>query len=359
MSLFGKKQNHNSVGIDVGTKSIRMIEVSRKKDKAQLENYGELNLDIAASHSFRNFDKNTLNPSIENISKAVRSIIDAADIKSKKAIFSLPDFSTFFVSFELPPMTKKELNGAIGFEARKHIPLPMSEVVLDWQCISKDPVKQKNKVLLMAIPKVLVEQYKTIAEVSGLELQALEAEAWGLKRCLVKPNEPTTCIVEIGYQSTIVSIADDNYVKTSFSFDIAGKDLTEKLAETLGIEIREAEEIKKENGLLNDERDDIAQILVPVISSIIKKIKKVAIDYQNIEHAKIKKMVLAGGSSQMLGIVDYFKSVFDEEDFSGMEISLGKSFSGIEFPQKLNRRIDELNPTFAIAMGEALRKYEA
>jgi type IV pilus assembly protein PilM len=359
MSLFGSKKNQNSVGIDVGTKSIRMIEVSRKKDKARLENYGEFNLDVAASHSFRNFDKNTLNPSIENISKAVRSIIEAMDMKAKRATFSLPDFSTFFVSFELPAMTKKELNGAIGFEARKHIPLPMSEVVLDWQCMSKDPSKERNKVLLMAIPKTLVDQYKTIAEVSGLELVALEAEAWGLKRCLIKPNDPTTCIVEIGYQSTIVSIVDSNYVRTSFSFDIAGKDLTEKLAETLGIEIREAEEIKKENGLLNDERDDIAQILVPVISSIIIKIKKVAIDYQNTEHAKIKKMILAGGTSQMLGMVDYFNSVFDEEDFSGMEISLGKAFNGIEFPTKLQVKVDELNPTFAIAMGEALKKYEA
>lgn len=359
MSLFGSKTSHNSVGIDVGTKSIRMVEISRKKDKARLENYGELNLDIAASHAFRNFDKNTLIPSIENISKAVRVIIDTAEIKSKRAIFSLPDFSTFFVSFELPPMTKKELNGAIGFEARRHIPIPMSEVVLDWQCMSKDPTKEKNKVLLMAIPKSLVDQYKTIAEVCGLELTALEAEAWGLKRCLVKPDEPPTCIVEIGYQSTIVSIVDNNFVRTSFSFDIAGKDLTEKLAETLDIEVREAEEIKKENGLLNDERDDIAQILVPVISSIIKQIKKVVIDYQNMEHAKIKKMVLAGGTSQMLGIVDYFNSVFDEGDFAGMEISLGKAFGGIDFPPKLNRKITELDPTFAIAMGEALRKYEA
>lgn len=359
MSFFGNKQKNNSVGIDVGTKSIRIVEVTKKKGAPELQNYGELNLDIAASQSFRSFDKNTLNPSVEIISKAVKAIIGETGIKAKKAVFSLPDFSTFFVSFELPPMTKKELNSAVGFEARKHVPLPISDVALDWQCISKDPTKGNNKVLLMAIPKVLVEQYKTIAESAGLDLIALEAEAWGLKRGLIKPGDPTTCIVEIGYQSTIVSVIDNNYVKTSYSFDTAGKDLTEKLAENLGIEIKEAEEIKKENGLINTERDDVAQILAPVLGLIIKRIKKVIIDFQNLERAKIKRIILAGGSSKMRGIADYFKNIFDEDDFSGIEITLGAAFAGVNYPSIINKKIEEINPTFAISLGEALKKYDA
>ncbi|MFA5086737.1 MAG: pilus assembly protein PilM [Candidatus Paceibacterota bacterium] len=359
MSLFGNNQKQNSIGIDVGTKSIRLVELARRKNAPDLLNYGELNLDVAADQSFRSFDKNTLNPSVDIISKAVKTIIEETGIKSKKVVFSLPDFSTFFVSFELPPMSKKELASAVGFEARKHIPLSMDEVALDWQCINKDPTKETNKVLLMAIPKTLVEQYKTIADNSGLELIALEAEAWGLKRGLIKPADPTTCIVEIGYQSTIVSIVDNNYVKTSYSFDTAGKDLTEKLAENLGIEIKEAEEIKKENGLINTERDDVAQILAPVIGTIIKRIKKVIIEFQNTERAKIKKIILAGGSAKTRGIVDYFKNIFDEEDFAGLEISLGSAFVGVNYPAIINKKIEEINPTFAISLGEALKKYDA
>lgn len=358
MFFFGDRQKQNIVGIDIGTKSIRLVELYGKKGYPELQNYGELNLDAAANQSFRNFDKNTLNPSVEIISKAIKSIINETGVKAKKAIFSLPDFSTFFVSFELPPMTKKELNNAVGFEARKHIPLPSAEVALDWQCMSKDPTKQNNKVLLMAIPRVMIGQYKNIAEAVGLELVALEAEAWGLKRGLIKPSDPTTCIVEIGYQSTIVSIVDNNFVKTSYSFDMAGKDLTEKLSESLGIEIKEAEEIKKENGLINTERDDVAQVLAPVIGTIIKRIKKVIIDYQNQERTKIQRIVLAGGTAQTKGIVDYFRSVFDEDDFFGLEISLGAPFNSVAYPASINKKVAELNPTFAIALGEALKKYE-
>ncbi|MFA5013117.1 MAG: type IV pilus assembly protein PilM [Candidatus Paceibacterota bacterium] len=358
MFSFGKKTNQNSLGIDIGTKSIRVVEVSRKKDKPVLENYGELNLDIATTQSFRNFDKNTLNPSIENISKALRVILAETGIKAKKVNFSLPDFSTFFVSFELPPMKKKELDNAIGFEARKHIPLPLSEMVLDWQSMSKDSAKEKNKVLLMAIPKVLVEQYKGIAENAGLELAALEAEALGSKRSLFEPTDPPTCIVEIGYQSTTVSVVSDNYLKTSFSFDVAGKDLTLSLAETLNIDPAEAEEIKKQNGLLSDEREDVAQILVPVISLIVDKIKRVVIEFQNNENVRVRKMLLAGGTSQMFGIVEYFKSVFDEDEFMDMEISLGKSFLSVQYPPILENKIKSIHPTFAIAIGEALKKFD-
>lgn len=359
MAIFGDKQKNNSLGIDVGTKSVRVVELAAKKGLPELKNYGELNLDIATNQSFRNFDKNNLNPSIDIISKALKAIIDEAEIKAKKAIFSLPDFSTFFVSFELPPMTKKELQTAVGFEARKYIPLPMNDVALDWQCISKDSTKENNKILLMAIPRVLVDQYKTIAENVGLQLTSLEAEAWGLKRCLIKSGDPTTCIVEIGYQSTIVSVVDNGFVKTSYSFDTAGKDLTEKLAEDLEIGIKEAEEIKKENGLINNERDDVAQILAPVIGIITKRIKKVVIDFQNLERIKIKRMILAGGTSRMPGIVEYFKNIFDEDDFSEIEISLGSAFSAVNYPPFLSKKIEDINPTFAISLGEALKKYDS
>lgn len=358
MFLFGDNLKKNSIGIDVGTKSIRLVEISRKKDIPELLNYGELNLDIATSQSFRSFDKNTLNPAEEIISRSIKSIIEETGVRSRKAIFSLPDFSTFFVSFELPAMTKKELNNAVGFEARKHIPLPMEDVALDWQCINKNPTKGTNRVLLMAIPKILVDQYKLIADSAGLELIALEAEAWGLKRGLIKPSDPTTCIVEIGYQSTIVCISDNNFIKTSYSFDVAGKDLTEKLAEDLEIEIKEAEQIKKDNGLINTSRDDVAQILAPVLGLIIKKIKRVIIDFQNNERVKIKKIILAGGTAKMRGIVDYFKNIFDEDDFSGIEISIGSAFSEVKYPPVINTKIQDINPTFAIALGEALKKYD-
>jgi len=357
MLLFGKRKNQFGLGVDIGTKGIKIVEVSRKKNRIVLENYGEVNLDVAGKQFFRYFDKNTLNPSVENITRAIRAILSESEIKTEKAVFSLPDFATFFITFELPSMTKKELESAVGFEARKYIPLPLSEVVLDWQLLNKDLKEETNKILMMAIPKVLVEHYKHIAEQSGLELVALEAEAVALKRALVKDADPATCLVEMGFQSTNVTVVDNGFIKASFSFDIAGKDLTLTLAETLGLDFGVAEKLKVKNGLSSD-NNEAATVLASVLTLIIEKVKKVVRDFQAKENKKVERLLLSGGTANLVGIVDYFKEMFDHAEFGGLSISLGEPFKDLAYPSIIDKRIKKSNPIFAIALGEALKKFE-
>ena len=119
--IFGNKSSEESLGVDIGTKVIRAVELSRRKNKIILENYGEVNLDIATKDFFRSFDKKNLTPAVDNIAIALKGIISEAGIKTKRVVFSLPDFATFYTTFELPLMPKKELANAVGFEARKYM----------------------------------------------------------------------------------------------------------------------------------------------------------------------------------------------------------------------------------------------
>ncbi len=355
--IFGKTKNQFGLGIDIGTKGIKITEISKKKDKNYLQNYGELNLDVAGKQFFRYFDKNTLNPSIDNITRAIRAILSEAEIETRKAVFSLPDFATFSITFDLPPMTKKELNSAVAFEARKYIPLPLSEVVLDWQIIDNDLKGGKSKILLMAIPKILVEHYKKIASNSGLELIALEAEAIALKRALIKPNDPVSCLVEIGFQSTNVIIVENNSVKTTFSFDVAGKDLTLTLAETLNIEIAEAEALKIKNGL-SLEDNNCATIIASILSLIIEKTKRVMREYQSKENKQIEQLILSGGTAKTIGIVKYFEDTFNDKEFLNIKVKIGNPFENVGYPSAIEEKIRKSIPVFAIAIGESLKKFE-
>jgi len=354
------KKNTGSIGVDIGTKSIRVIETSRRGDKNFLENYGEVNLDAAGTKTFRWFDQNTLNPDIRNISAAISAILEESGIKGEKAIFSLPDFSTFFITFNLPPMNKKELDNAVAFEARKYIPMPMAEIVIDWQLIGdkKDTTKEENKVLVMAIPKVIIDQYKTIADSCGLELIALEAEVLGLKRALIKENDPPTCLVEIGYQSTNISIIDEGYVLTSVSYDIAGKDLTFGLAETLGIEIAEAENLKKTYGL-DDSKPEVSDVLVGVLALICDKVKKIIKEFEAKEGKRVTKVLLSGGTTRMNGLLNFFRVIFSEEEyFRDTQVLIGDAFYKINYYPSLEGNLRDLNSYFSIAIGEGLKKFE-
>jgi len=356
--IFANKKIQNSLGIDIGTKVIRVVEISKNKGKITLENYGEVNLDVACKEFFRSFDKKNLNPAVNNISVAIAGIIEATGIKTKKVVFSLPDFATFSTTFELPPMSKKDMVNAIGFEARKYIPLPLSELVLDWQLMNKETLKENNKVLVMAVPNIIVEQYKTIAEKSGLELIALEAEAMALKRALVKPTDPTTCLLEIGFQSTNINIVDQGFMKMSFSFDMAGKDLTYSLAETLNVPAGEAEEMKKTQGLVDSGETKTSHILTPILSIVSERTKKVIRDFEAQENKKVEKVILAGGTSMMKGIKEYFEKSLNQDEAQPFKVEIGKPFKDIVYPPILEKKMDEINVTYAIALGEALRKFE-
>ena len=355
--VFIKRKRRTSLGVDIGTKVIRAVEISGKKGNLVLENYGEVNLDIACKEFFRSFDRKNLNPAVDNISVALKAIIAETGIKTKKVVFSLPDFSTFFTSFELPPMSKKEMESAVGFEARKYIPFPLSELVLNWQMMDKaSSAKESNKVLVMAVPKGIVEQYKTIAERAGLELTALEAEAMALKRAVIKEGDPATCMLEIGFQSTNINIVDKGFMKMSFSFDMAGKDLTYSLSETLKMPPGDAEIIKKKQGLLVNEQGNIAHVLTPILSVIAERTKKVIASFEEKEGKKVERIIVAGGTSLMPGIIDYFSDVFNQD--GKIEIISAKPFANVAYPPILEKKIEEINPTYAIALGEALRKFE-
>jgi len=357
--LFVKKKNKKSLGVDIGTKVIRAVEISEKKGKITLENYGEVNLDVACKEFFRSFDKKNLNPSVDNISAALKAIIEETGIKTKKVVFSLPDFATFFTTFELPPMSKKEIANAIGFEARKYIPLPLSELVLDWQLMSKEPSpKENSKILVMAVPKIIVEQYKTIAEQAGLELTALEAEAMALKRAVTRKDDTTSCLLEIGFQSTNINIIEDGFMKMSFSFDMAGKDLTFSLSETLNISTGEAEEIKKKQGLLINEEGNISHILIPILSVISERTRKVIKDFESKGGKRVEKIIIAGGTSLMPGILEYFTESLNQDESQKREVKVANPFIDIVYPPILDKKIGEINSTYAIALGEALRKFE-
>ncbi|MDD4661822.1 MAG: pilus assembly protein PilM [Candidatus Pacebacteria bacterium] len=353
MWILNKKKQISSLGIDIGSKGIKIVELRKEKDRIVLQNYGGLKICDVKKESFHYFDKRTLLPSLNNVSSAIKAILEEAKIETKEAVFSLPDFATFFTSFTLPPMTKNELPDAVNFEAKKHIPIPFNEVVLDWELIG-DTVNEKegeNKILIMAISKTLISEYKKIADNCGLTLLSLEAEVMGLKRAVVSKEEGNVCLIETGSQSTTISIITNGYLTMSVSFDVAGKDCTYSIAEALNIDLAQAERIKTNLGLKNNDKK-VIDAINPILSIILEKAKNVISDFE-VKNSKVTKIIISGGLSNMSGLLDYFK-----ENFQDLEIRSSNAFENIFYPAELKEILPEIESTFSIALGEALKKFE-
>jgi len=347
------------LGIDMGTSSIRVVELSRWGERIKLENYGEMSAKALYAELFRTFEKSTLSLSNENISKAIKAILEDTKIKTRQTIISIPDFSTFFTNFELPPMTKKELEEAVVYEARRHVPLPLGEVTLDWQVVKGKPADNQEttlEVLLAAVPNEVINQYKAIAESSGLELLALEAEVFGLLRSLVDEEEKRPiALIDVGAQSTTCSLIYNRILRTSHSFDVSGNQLTELVAKSLSVDYKTAERLKEKYGLLPQETEEgkeIRKILLPIIDIMIREIERICKDFYIEEKQEIQKIIIAGSSALLPGLKEYF-----QENFKA-EIEIANPFSKIFYPPILEKTLKEIGPSYAIAIGMALRGLE-
>jgi type IV pilus assembly protein PilM len=367
---FGSKK---FLGIDVGTSDIKIVEMGRRGRRILLENYGEVGTSFVKERPFRTFKKDALLLSDKDIARAVQDICQEAGIKTREVNFSIPDFCSFFTSFEMPAMSKEELPEAVRYEVRPYIPLPLSEITLDWLITEGKVSKTPLKILVVAIPNDIISQYQAIANLSNLKLKVLEPEVFSLARALIRnknaKEKKIIGIVDIGARSTTCSVFEGETLKTSYSFNVAGNELTERLARSLNIEYNKAEELKRKYGLVlknsgasqpgfpqknfgGKGKRNIREILIPLIDSILGEIKKAFRGFYQNEGKEVEKIILAGGLALLPGLKEYFFAELKKE------VVISNPFLDISYPQILKEVLEKKGPFYAVAVGLALKGLE-
>lgn len=342
------------LGIDIGTSAIKIVELSKEKDRVVLGNYGQMSVQPDEDKPFVVFEKSSFSLSSESVADAINDIINKAEMSTRETFFAIPDFSTFFTFIDLPLMDKQELNSAVRFEARQHIPLPLSEVVLDWSIVdnvSRGKSKSKVRILLVAVPYEIVNQYQAIAKLCQLRLISLEAEIFGLIRSLSANKKGLHCIVDIGAQSTTINIVEDGKLKMTHSIDISGNELTKVLSKSLSVKYNEAEDLKRKYGVQVPEMP-VGRILTPIVDSLVNEINMIIKNFYHTEGKEVDTLILSGGSILLPGIRDYLHNWFRKP------VEIGNPFESIAYPLVLEDMLKILGPSYAIATGAALRGFE-
>lgn len=349
-----RKISKKFLGIDIGTSAIKIVELSKAGERIKLENYGEMSVKTQAEKPFRTLEGSSLLLSDKDIARAINAILKKAQIATKEAFFSIPDFSTFFTFLELPQMSREELSSAVQFEARQHIPLPLTEVVLDWSVIEGEVSAKKQsklKVLLVAVPHEVIRQYQAIAKLSQIQLISLEAEVFGLLRSLVKDKKGTFGIVDIGANTTTFSIIEEGVLKITHTFDVSGNELTGLLSKSLNVGYNEAEELKRKYGILSPEKQ-VGKIISSLTDLLADGIEKISRNFYQTKGKEPEKIVLAGGLALLPGLKEYFSDWFKKP------VEIANPFSGFLYPPVLEKVLKEIGPSHAIAVGTALRGLE-
>lgn len=351
-SFFGTE---SFLGVDIGTTSIKIAEVGQSTSGFKLKNYGLLESyghlerlnDAIQTSSLRLFEKETINL-LSLLLKKVRP-------SSNKVIASIPPFASFVTLLELPVMSDAETAKSMPFQVRQYIPIPVSEVAIDWVKVGEKEDASGNKkqqVLLISVPNEQIQKYKQIFKAVGLNLIALEIEGMALTRILIDGDPTPTLVIDIGSRSTNVLIADQGYLKLVAQTDYAGGTLTNAIASGLNIDIRRADELKKLRGLLGSGGEyELSTLMMPYLDAIIGEVKRLRDRYETEYSGKIERAMLTGGTAGLNGLEKYIGEQL------GLPLLKANPFSRVAYPGNLEPIIGELGPIFSVALGLGIRGF--
>jgi len=357
---FSTKKQY-SLGVDIGTSSIKIVELVKSGGGIELTNYGEYrgNVDTAIHSS----SVKLLSSQAADI---IKEVMSEARMEGKEATISIPIYSGFSTVITLPKMSEAELEQAVAYEAKKYIPLPLSEVQFEWTKINNSQDDKTIRLLSVAVTNEFINRYYEIAKLSGLTLKYLELETFSLARSLVntagisdaaeslnkdgKKTRPShkgaTIIIDIGSRSTILSIIENGWPMLTRSMDVSGMEFSKVLASSLGVDFNRAEELKKSKGIGAG-----GDLLLPMIDTVLSEARRVMDNYSQKNKSSIHEAVLSGGSAQMPGILPYVVK------FIGRETVIASPFNGIIYPESLRRTLNDMGPSFSVAVGLALREF--
>lgn len=344
------------LGIDIGTTSIKIVEVKKGKARPQVINYGLLESSGYLSRANQALQTSGLKIFEADVIEFLKTIVREMGASTKLALASLPPFSVFTTVVDFPQMDPKEVEKAMAYQAKQYVPLPLSEVALDWTKVAEyedDKGFTHQKILLTSVPKEQIGKYQRIFKEAGLTLRALEVESISLAR--IMGNDPTpTIVVDIGSQSTDIVFLDGGRLVWSTQTDFASASLTQALAASLGVNPLRAEELKKERGIMGTGPSyELSTIMLPFLDAIISEVKKAQFGYaqQFPASQKMERILLSGGGANLLGILKYFEREF------GMPVAKAAPFQRFEYASALAPAVAELDPVMSVALGLCLKEY--
>lgn len=346
--------------MDIGSSSVKVVQLKKTKERAILETYGELSTGpyggMAVGQAARLAD--------EKLVELIKDLLKEAGIKSQDVVLSIPMRVSFVLVVEVPFMKEHELNEAIPYEARKYIPVPVNEVVLDWWPIPEGFDKQTAgeggalsgkkdlmSVLLVAIHRETVEKYNQIMAACSLRLRAMEIEVFSSVRAAVNRELTPIMLVDIGALSSKITIVDYGIIRSAHSIDGGSQSITLAVSRSLGIDFIRAEEMKREIGLSNrPEHREVVSVVEPVLDHVFAETTRILQIYQRKYRRSISRIVLLGGGASMEGVVEYAVKKF------GIEVSLADPFRRVQYPVFLRPVLQDIGPSFTQAVGLAIRE---
>lgn len=333
------------VGLDIGTKTIKFIELIKSGNSWSLKSSG------AVGYTGASPDKMTEDKEFQALSEIVKKLAKQINLSSKDINLSLPESLVFTRVVKFPNLTDEEVEAAIKWEAEQYIPIPVSEAIIQHSIVERNETTGVVSVLLVAAPRVVVEKFTKVVKMAGLTPLSAETDLIALCRSLV-PEKGVAMVVDMGASATDIAISKDGRVAFARSIPIGGEAFTRSVSQTFGIQPAQAEEYKKTYGLSSTALEGkVKAALDPVMRMVVDEIKKAISFYQTEEKGEAPtSVVITGGAATMPDLVSYLTTML------GVETVMGNSFGKVTLDAASSQALAPYSSLYSVAVGLALKE---
>lgn len=334
------KQRKSIVGLDIGSNSIKALELTQDKYDFIITAFGQI--DIPGEQARRD---------------AIADLFRSGGFHTKRVASAVSGKSVIFRFINMVQMTDDDLNKAIRFEADKYIPFDVDEVEIDTQKLmdvsTEDAAQQEMKVLLVAAKKSILEDQARMLLELGLQPVSMGVDSFAIGNAyelndMVSPglqeSDHTVALIDIGAVKSCINILRNNVTCFAREVPMGGHDFTNAITRRFGLETFEAEALKRDP---QDQLLDVQDAMSNVLDDLGNEINLSFDFFENQFDGEVQEVFLSGGSALLPFLEESLEKIFEKKT------RVWNPIEGLKVKSD-NVDIDSLNqsaPQLAVAVG--------
>ncbi|HWA51761.1 MAG TPA: type IV pilus assembly protein PilM [Patescibacteria group bacterium] len=336
-----------SVGLDIGSVTIKAVEIKSEGGRPVLKSAGIIGVKDLS------IDRIQSNSEYVTVADTIKRLFAASKISSKQVNISLPESLVFTRSIKFPILTDQEIASAVKWQAEEIIPIPIKEAIFQHVVLERKENAQPPfvSVLVVAAPRALVEKYIKLLGMAGLTVVGVETELLALTRALSVPGQ-TIVILDLGAKSTNLGIIKNEKLVFTRTIPTAGDAFTRAVAQNFGVNTSQADEYKKTYGLSPSQLEGkVANAISPVFRIITENISKAVHFYQTDEGEEQPSLIeISGGTAGLPEINTTLTKLI------GSEVVIANPFSKLVVDENTKQSLNPYAPLYSVAVGLALKE---
>ncbi|UCG52389.1 MAG: type IV pilus assembly protein PilM [Candidatus Latescibacterota bacterium] len=348
---FLSKRSKSSVGLDIGSSSVKIVEVDHTKEGPVLKNYGIVKLPPEAIVEGEIMDRSLV---IEGIQECMAK----ANIERQDVVTAVSGRAVIVKKIVMDKMNPDDAKEAIFWEAEQHVPFDIDDVCLSFEILKEDVGANQMEVLLVAAKKEMVETHANLIRDAGYNPVIIDVDSFAVQNAYELTEEEggsrVTGLINIGSDVTNINIVQNDIPLFTRDLSVGSSVFIEALQRELGVSFEEAEamisgetEIEDEEkcrGIISDACEELSVGIQRSVSFL-----KTAGDAEQLD-----EVVLSGGGARVPWLREILSGKHD------VEFKINDSANKIGRDENLEVEsegiLEKVAPVLTVSLGLALRR---